>query len=204
MLYEDNRSFVTDLGASAYLSNEFIDRNDVQLLLTRAKYYYLSAFFLRISYDIIKKICEHSNMEKKVLIFNIGAPFLCNHYSHEFKEILPYVNVLIGNEEEFIQLADVLNYMKRDIKQIALFLYHKCRKVENPISKETLVIMTRGYRTSRQSYYDELTLHAECNKFDELEYFPKPESIKMNLAVLFEEKVLATSNPHSRRIDCSI
>lgn len=37
--------------------------------------------------------------------------------------------------------------MKRDIKQIALFLYHKCRKVENPISKETLVIMTRGEKS---------------------------------------------------------
>ncbi|GJQ72231.1 hypothetical protein Trydic_g3322 [Trypoxylus dichotomus] len=136
-----------DLGASAFLREEFLEKNDIKTVVNQAKYFYLSAFFLRISYGVIRKICKHVSEKRKVLIFNIGAPFLCQQYTKEFEEILPYVNVLIGNEEESKQLANALNYnISNDTRDIALFLLNQCKATGNA-TRDTLVIITRGNRS---------------------------------------------------------
>lgn len=53
------------------------------------------------------------------LILNLSAPFIAQFFKDPVDEILPYVDILIGNETEAAAFAESHGYETKDVKEIA-------------------------------------------------------------------------------------
>jgi len=52
-------------------------------------------------------------------ILNLSAPFIAQFFKDPLDELLPYVDILIGNETEAAAFAESHGYETKDIKEIA-------------------------------------------------------------------------------------
>jgi adenosine kinase len=77
--------------------------------------------------------------ESKDFCFSLGAPYVCEEYSEELLEILPYIDVLFANEREAKAFAVMMEYETTDINEIAL----KIAK-EKKDAGDRIVVITRG------------------------------------------------------------
>lgn len=71
---------------------------------------------------------------------NLSAPFIPQFFKSQVDEILPYVDVLIGNESEAQAYADSHDWNTKDISEIAL----KLSASEKISSLPRLVVITQG------------------------------------------------------------
>ena len=53
---------------------------------------------------------------------NLSAPFICQFFSKQLFEVLPFVDYLFGNESEALALAQTLKLKTVDITEIALYI----------------------------------------------------------------------------------
>lgn len=113
LVNEADRSLVTDLSASKYLTYEHLKKNEVWNVLKHSKYLYISAFLLEIFSDLPEFLNEVL-MDQK-LVFNIGASFLCRKHKEAFRKIIPLVDILFGNACEIEELANCLGFETNDL-----------------------------------------------------------------------------------------
>jgi hypothetical protein len=71
-------------------------------LVEDARFYYSAGFFLTVSPDSMMKVAKHSAEQGKCYMFNLSAPFLMQvpPFKSAMMDVLPYVDVLFGNESE--------------------------------------------------------------------------------------------------------
>jgi adenosine kinase len=63
-------------------------------------------FFVTVSVDTILAAAELAVQHNKVFMMNLSAPFLIDFFwDGKFEKLLPYVDVLFGNESEAAALA---------------------------------------------------------------------------------------------------
>ncbi|GAA6111114.1 adenosine kinase isoform X1 [Tachysurus ichikawai] len=55
-------------------------------------------FFLTVSLESILKVAKHAFENNKIFCLNLSAPFISEHYKDSLMEVMPYVDVLFGNE----------------------------------------------------------------------------------------------------------
>lgn len=55
----------------------------------------------------------------KPFILNLSAPFIAQFFKDPLDEVLPYVDILIGNETEAAAFAESHNIDTKDVKKIA-------------------------------------------------------------------------------------
>jgi len=136
-----NRSLCADLGAANHFSIDHLKNNDNWKLVEKAKYYYVSGFFLTVSVESILEVAKHALQCDKVFITNLNAVFISQVYKSQLLSIMPYVDYLFGNEEEAEALANELNYDTKCLKEIALKL---CELPKENSSRRRTVIITQG------------------------------------------------------------
>ncbi|XP_076255794.1 adenosine kinase-like isoform X2 [Rhynchophorus ferrugineus] len=110
VLNSDNgkhRSLITDLGASKLFSSKDLQNNILQDKMTQSSFVYISTFFLGISVDVTRSIINYFKECNKKIIVNLGATFIINIYLENVKYLYENANVIIGNEEEYLNLAAV-------------------------------------------------------------------------------------------------
>ena len=55
-------------------------------------------FPLTVSPSTILRIAKHAHEKHKTFIMNLSAPFLCQFFKDPMIQVLPYVDILFGNE----------------------------------------------------------------------------------------------------------
>ena len=55
----------------------------------------------------IETLCKHAAEKNKILVMNLSAPFLIKYFTDKKMNILQYVDVLFGNQDEAAALAKV-------------------------------------------------------------------------------------------------
>ena len=55
-------------------------------------------FFLTVSPESILKVAKHVSDNNKVFCMNLSAPFISQFFKEDLMKIMPYVDVLFGNE----------------------------------------------------------------------------------------------------------
>ena len=93
-----NRSLVTTKGASAHYSAQHLQR--VWDSVERAKFFYVTSYFLSGNLETVLKVAHHSRRKGKVLCLNLSAPFLMDLHKEKLTAVLPYVDIIFGNESE--------------------------------------------------------------------------------------------------------
>lgn len=113
-----HRSLCTELGAAEKFDKSHLDKPEIQEIIQNGKFFYLGGFFLTHGIESAMILAKHSFENGKVsrltfvimalltfcnlktFAMNLSAPFIPQFFKSQVDEILPYVDVLIGNETE--------------------------------------------------------------------------------------------------------
>ncbi|KAG7512533.1 adenosine kinase-like isoform X1 [Solea senegalensis] len=116
----DNRSLVAHLAAAnCYKKEKHLDLEENWMLVEKAKVYYIAGFFLTVSLESILKVAKHASENNKLFCLNLSAPFICQFFKDNLMQVMPYVDLLFGNETEASAFAKEQDFETKDIKEIA-------------------------------------------------------------------------------------
>ncbi|XP_068161166.1 adenosine kinase-like isoform X2 [Antennarius striatus] len=137
-----NRSLVANLAAAeCYKKEKHLDLDGNWELVEKAKVYYIAGFFLTVSPESILKVAKHASENNKIFCTNLSAPFICQFFKERLMEVMPYVDILFGNETEAATFAEVLGFETDDIAEIA-------KKTQNlpkvNTKRQRVVVFTQG------------------------------------------------------------
>ena len=86
----------------------------------------------------VAKYCAQNN---RTYCLNLSAPFLIQFFKDQMMSVMPYADIVFGNETEALTFAETFNLGTTDIGKIALAI--SMLPKENG-SKGRLVIITQG------------------------------------------------------------
>ncbi|KAM9559965.1 adenosine kinase b isoform 6-T6 [Salvelinus alpinus] len=102
----DNRSLVANLAAAnCYNKEKHLDLDGNWELVEKAKVYYIAGFFLTVSPESILKVAKHASENNKIFSLNLSAPFISQFFKEAMMKVMPYVDILFGNETEAATFA---------------------------------------------------------------------------------------------------
>lgn len=138
----DNRSLVANLAAAnCYKKEKHLDLDGNWELVQKAKVYYIAGFFLTVSPESILKVAKHASENNKIFCMNLSAPFISQFFKEPLMKVMPYVDILFGNETEAATFADGQGFETGDIAEIA-------RKAQDlpkvNKARQRIVVFTQG------------------------------------------------------------
>jgi len=136
-----DRSLVTKLDAANHFTPSHLDEEENWKLVTAAKCVYSAGFFLTVSVDSMLRVAKHCSQNNKTYCLNLSAPFLCQFFKDQMASVLPFTDIVFGNETEAATYAEVNNLGTTDVGEIARRIAMLPK--ENG-STSRLVIITQG------------------------------------------------------------
>ncbi|MBN3312229.1 ADK kinase, partial [Atractosteus spatula] len=109
----DNRSLVANLAAAnCYKKEKHLDLEENWKLVEEAKVYYIAGFFLTVSPESVLKVAKHASENNKIFGLNLSAPFISQFYKEPMMKVMPYVDILFGNETSLLLTLDTSHAQK--------------------------------------------------------------------------------------------
>lgn len=143
LVKDGERSLVAALNAANNYKIDHLSKPENWKLVKDARFYYSAGFFLTVSPDSMMKVAKHSAEEGKCYMFNLSAPFLMQvpPFKAAMMEVLPYVDVLFGNESEAVTFAETEGWETKDVAEIAMKI-SKMPKASG--HRARIVVFTQG------------------------------------------------------------
>ncbi|XP_019357928.1 PREDICTED: adenosine kinase isoform X1 [Gavialis gangeticus] len=151
----DNRSLVANLAAAnCYKKEKHLDLDKNWKMVEKAKVYYIAGFFLTVSPEAVLKVASQASANNKIFSLNLSAPFISQFYKEPMMKVMPYVDILFGNETEAATFAREQGFETEDIEEIA-------RKTQalpkvNP-KRQRIVVFTQGKDNTIMATENEVT-----------------------------------------------
>ncbi|XP_031434502.1 adenosine kinase isoform X3 [Clupea harengus] len=138
----DGRSLVANLAAAnCYKKDKHLDLEENWELVEKAKVFYIAGFFLTVSLESILKVAKHAAENNKIFSLNLSAPFICQFFKDALMKVMPYVDILFGNETEAAMFAQEQGFETEDIEEIA----QKAQALSKVNKKrQRIVVFTQG------------------------------------------------------------
>lgn len=136
-----NRSLVAYLAAANKFTIDHLQTEACQALIQKAEYFYISGFPLTVCPEGMLSLAKHASENDKVFSMNLSAPFLCSVFKEQMLKLLPYVDILFGNESEAEEFSKANNLGLTDMKEIALKL---AQYPKQNGKKGRMVVFTHG------------------------------------------------------------
>ncbi|XP_073437144.1 adenosine kinase isoform X1 [Dendrobates tinctorius] len=150
----DNRSLVANLAAAnCYDKTKHLDLKENWQLVEKAKVYYIAGFFLTVSPESILKVATQSSENNKIFSMNLSAPFISQFFKEPLMKVLPYVDILFGNETEAAAFAKEQGFETDNIKEIA----KKTQALPKiNMKRPRIVVFTQGHEDTIMATADEV------------------------------------------------
>lgn len=136
-----NRSLVTRLDAANEYKHTHLISPAVWSLVTDASFYYIAGYFLTVSPDSMIEIGEHAIKENKCFSMNLSAPFLSQFFKDPMTKLLPYCDIVFGNEDEARAFSKDFGLNSNDLGVIAQKIAAMPKKNSQ---RSRIVIFTQG------------------------------------------------------------
>ncbi|KAI4886366.1 hypothetical protein NFI96_022454 [Prochilodus magdalenae] len=152
----DNRSLIANLAAAnCYKKEKHLDLDGNWSLVEKARVYYIAGFFLTVSPDSILKVAKHACEHNKIFGLNLSAPFISQFFKEPLMKVMPYVDILFGNETEAATFAKEQGFETDDIAEIArrVQLLPKVNK-----NRQRIVVFTQGKDDTVATVGDKVTM----------------------------------------------
>jgi len=141
LIHEKERCLIANLSAANCYQFSHLLSDPVQNVLNNVAAYYATGFFLTVCPDALVHIGEKAAAANKPFLWNISAEFLVNFFWEPFQQVLPYCDVLFGNETEAAAFGKKNGWGETDLDDIA----KKTAALPKVNSKRTrIVIFTQG------------------------------------------------------------
>lgn len=95
-----NRSLCTTLRAAEQFAPSHLAQPEIAALIDGAKYFYIEGYFLTHGIESALEVAKNASSKGKVVALNLSAPFIPQFFKVQLEELLPHVDILIGNESE--------------------------------------------------------------------------------------------------------
>ncbi|VVD00605.1 unnamed protein product [Leptidea sinapis] len=102
-----HRSLCANLAAAQKFTPDHLEKEECRRSIETAKFFYASGFFVAVSPESIMRLATHAHENGHMFIMNISAPFVTQFYKEPLEKMLPYVDVLFGNESVKTNLTDI-------------------------------------------------------------------------------------------------
>jgi len=119
LITDHNRSLCAYLGAANHFSKDHLDKPENTEFMEKAKFYYISGFFLTVSPESILAVAQHAAAKNKSFMMNLSAPFISQFFTDRLNSVLPYIDILFGNESEAAAFSEVQKFGLTDVTEIA-------------------------------------------------------------------------------------
>ncbi|BGP14899.1 adenosine kinase [Rhodosporidiobolus nylandii] len=136
-----DRSLCTTLGAAESFSPSHLEKPEIKELIEKAQSFYLGGFFLTHGLESALVLAKHAAEKSKPFAMNLSAPFIPQFFKSQVDEMLPFVDVLIGNESEAEAYAASHEWDTKDIPTIASKLASLPKQNQ---ATPRLVVITQG------------------------------------------------------------
>ncbi|EJT49111.1 adenosine kinase [Trichosporon asahii var. asahii CBS 2479] len=141
ILSNHDRSLVTTLRAAEMFTPDHLKKPEVAALIDGAQYFYIGGFFLTHGVESALEIAKAASSKGKTVVLNLSAPFIPQFFKVQLGQLLPHVDILIGNESEAAAYAEAAGLGDAQLPQIASALAASPKS--NP-SRPRIVIITQG------------------------------------------------------------
>jgi len=141
LLTGKNRSLVAYLAAANCFSKDHLVKPENWALVEKAQYFYVSGFPLTVCPPAMLEVAKYACDNDKMFSMNLSAPFLCQFFKDAMLQLLPYVDILFGNESEAAAFSEANNLGLTDVKEIAVRI---ARFPKENGKKGRLVVITQG------------------------------------------------------------
>ena len=153
---DGERSLIANLSAANCYKIDHLKRPEVWSLVESAKIIYSAGFFMTVSPDSMEMVAKHAAASGKTYCLNLSAPFLMQvpPFKAALDTLMPYVDILFGNETEALTYSEVAGWGTADMQEIALKLAAlpsaegKTRRVVITQGKDPVVVACCGEATS--------------------------------------------------------
>jgi len=98
LLTDQNRSLVAHLGAACKFTQDYLDNFKTWSHVENSRLFYITGFFITTCFKTIMRIATFCEQNDRLFCINLSALFLTEFYKKEFAQILPYVDILFGND----------------------------------------------------------------------------------------------------------
>jgi hypothetical protein len=94
------RSLVTTLRAAELFEPTYLSSQEIKSYIDNATHFYIEGFFLTHGLESVLIIAKQAALSGKSVTLNLSAPFLVQSFKVQMEVILPYADIVIGNESE--------------------------------------------------------------------------------------------------------
>jgi adenosine kinase len=140
LVHGGERSLIANLAAANTFSADHLDKPEAKEIVDRAKIIYVTGFFLTVSVESILRLAKHSVAECKTFVLNLSAPFLIQFFGDQMAAVMPYADLVFGNESEASTYGTAKDY-GTDLSVIALKLASEPKASG---SRPRIVVFTQG------------------------------------------------------------
>jgi adenosine kinase len=162
LIHEKERCLVANLAAANNYKIGHLHSTLVQTALNEAKMYYITGFFLTVCPDAIYHIGQKAVDQNKHFLFNISAVFITG-FGELFQRVLPFVDVLFGNETEAEAFGKSQGWEETDLDVIA----KKAQNLPKANANRTrIIVFTQGAKQTIVCQPDGQVVHFPVPKID--------------------------------------
>ncbi|KAJ0174859.1 hypothetical protein K1T71_009967 [Dendrolimus kikuchii] len=136
-----HRSLCANLSAAQKFTPDHLAKEDCRKAIEAARFFYASGFFVAVSPESILQLATHAHANGHMFIMNLSALFVSQFYKEPLAKILPYVDVLFGNESEAEAFAKAFDIDGAGLKDIAVKMA-ALPKLDS--AKPRVVVITQG------------------------------------------------------------
>ncbi|ORZ21037.1 adenosine kinase [Lobosporangium transversale] len=137
-----DRSLVTKLSAAEKFTVDHIRSERIWRLVENARVYYVEGYFLTVTPEGILEVAKHASKENKIFTMNLSAPFIPQFFTKVLDEVLPYMDIVFGNEGEAEAYATAHNLPNpKDVKATATYISQLPKEND---SRKRIVVFTQG------------------------------------------------------------
>mmetsp|Transcript_44614 Transcript_44614/g.71711 ORF Transcript_44614/g.71711 Transcript_44614/m.71711 type:complete len:377 (+) Transcript_44614:133-1263(+) len=142
LIVDKERSLVTDLQAARKYRLEHLKQPKIIPVWSKAKIIYISGFMLNGNLETVMYLAKHCSQTE--FCMNLSAPFLMvvPHLQNAVKRVLPYIDILFGNEVEAKAFGLMMGYKTDNITEIAASA--SSEKSARKTERSKTVIFTKG------------------------------------------------------------
>ncbi|WVR04276.1 hypothetical protein IAU60_001276 [Kwoniella sp. DSM 27419] len=141
ILSNHDRSLCTTLRAAEMFNPSHLATPEISELLNNAKYFYIEGFFLTHGLESAMTVAKLASSRGKTVVLNLSAPFIPQFFKVQLEELLPHVDILIGNESEAEAYREAAGMGDADLAQVASTL---AAMNKSNASRPRLVVITQG------------------------------------------------------------
>ncbi|KAF9478076.1 adenosine kinase [Pholiota conissans] len=105
-----HRSLVTTLRVAEKFDKSHLSSPTVAPLIDNAKFFYVEGYFLTHGVESALELSTKASAAGKTFVLNISAPFIAQFFGAQLSQIIPYTDIIVGNEAEAEAWASANGY----------------------------------------------------------------------------------------------